>query len=206
MDLNMDILEKINLYSHTSNEIYDMHLLIELAVFMETDINQLNEAFDITGVASGIMKSLGIGAHSGGSGLVQTMAKAGTNVAQLIWYATKAAVSNDAEAKEKVKELANKEVKKEQIIDFLLRVDTLTLHTLTSPIHMIDALTGWHIWANIKGKVEDMSVKIKQAIQNLADAAKEVDPNTKPKIKSLMFGLVRLFGLENEKEIVKSIQ
>jgi hypothetical protein len=42
-----------------------------------------------------------------------------------------------------------------------LNIDNNTLHILTAPIHAIDALTGWHIWANVKSDIMDLTVKVK---------------------------------------------
>jgi len=39
---------------------------------------------------------------------------------------------------------------REEVLDFLLKLDTVTMHLVTGPIHMIDAVTGWHIGAAVK--------------------------------------------------------
>jgi hypothetical protein len=56
-----------------------------------------------------------------------------------------------------------KTVKKEDVLDFLYKLDLATLHLFTGPIHFIDAVTGW-----------DLTVKTKQAVKTSTDLIKDL--------------------------------
>ncbi len=71
--------------------------------------------------------------------------------------------------KKKVKEIASR-LTKEKVLDFLLKLDMATYHFITGPIHMIDAITGWDLWANIEGMVktsQDIIASILEKIREL---------------------------------------
>ena len=61
-----------------------------------------------------------------------------------------AIINKDGEAAKNVL----KGLKKEDVLDFLLNLDMATLHIVSGPIHTIDAITGWHLWANVKDKAK----------------------------------------------------
>ena len=103
------------------------------------------------------------------------------------------AVKGDEESKIKMKEIANKEIKKQDVIDFLLRLDTLSMHLLTGPIHMIDALTGWHISPQIDKVVKDVSHRVNRAITHLEKITMEVPKNIVKKIQQYISGLRKTF-------------
>jgi hypothetical protein len=176
---------RFNSYLNEDNDIY---LLIDHMVFTQ-DFESLDEAEgglkDKLNVALG---TLGLHAHGSGKGIIQTLLKAGKNVAQLFWYAMKA-VKGDAEAKKKVKEIANKEITKHDVVDFLLRLDTMSMHLLTGPIHMIDALTGWHIGVDFKEKAENVADRIKKAIENLKAVVSDLSKPIANKIQQYISGL-----------------
>ena len=87
------------------------------------------------------LKKLGLQAHKG-KGLVSYIKGFTQGVGRIVV----AALKGD---KKKVKEIAQS-VRKEDVLDFLLKLDMATLHLVTGPIHFIDAVTGWELWANIK--------------------------------------------------------
>jgi hypothetical protein len=169
--------------------------LIEVSVFYE-DFNVINEAEgNVIGKINSLLGKLGLHTHASDAGIIQVLAKGGKNIAQLIWYAMKA-MTGDKTAKEKVKELANKEITREQFIDFLLKLDTLTMHFITGPIHMIDALTGWHVGANIKKDSDDMITRVKKAIGHLSTVSKNLANDVKNKVQSYVENLKRIFNIE----------
>ena len=66
---------------------------------------------------------------------------------------------------------------KEEFIDFLLKLDYLTLHLVSGPLHVIEAATGWEIWAAVKDKAEDAKTtleRIKQALNTVKQKAVKV--------------------------------
>lgn len=163
--------------------------LIEIGMFF--DDNMLNEG-QWTDKLKGALKSVGFKAHKSGPGLIQIISSAGKHIAKLMWYSFKAA-KGDEEAKKMVKEIAKKEIQKGELVDFLLKLDTLTLHLLTGPLHMIEALTGWHIWSDIKKSTKDLKKRAEDALEQLknistglAGKAKDALLNYIGKIKSLI--------------------
>jgi hypothetical protein len=176
---------KMRLESYIQKE-SDMISVIELSMFMEDELlleSKISKFFEKLGFHVARRQ-----------GLIDILAKAGKDISQLFYYAIKASLG-DTKAKEKVKEIANKEVTKEQIIDFLLRLDVLTLHLLTGPIHMLDALLGWHMWANVNKGVKEVTKRAKEAISNLERIAANSAKNVKDRlidlinrIKNLLFG------------------
>jgi len=137
----------------------------------EQDVDLLNEGLgdNIKGIANNvnslISKGLGkIGAHAHkGTGLIGYLMKAGKSVGKLML----ATLKGDWET---AKEIANTEVDKGELLDFLLKLDTATMHLVTGPIHSLDAITGWHIGAKLesamKGK-DAIIAKIKGAISTI---------------------------------------
>lgn len=202
----MDILSKLDMYKYSADEISDMMSVLEAAVFFDTDIEVLNEGIGSLGdMVKGIGNAIGITAHKDTEGFAQLTMKAGANIVKLIWYAAKA-VKGDAEAKAKVKELASTEIKKEDVLDYLLKLDALSLHMISGPIHMLDALTGWDIMVKMKKHAMTMHDRAVAAIKNLVDAAKEIEqPDAKTKVKGLVHGIIRLFGLEDQQALAKGL-
>ena len=150
------------------------------------------------GIADKIDKALGalgLQVHGSNKGLIQIMLSAGKDITLLFWYAMKA-MKGDKEAKAKAEEIAKKEVKKEDVIDFLLKLDTLSMHLLTGPIHMIDALTGWHIAPRIQKKSKDITHRVDRAIAHLEKIAIEVPKNVAKKVQQYISGLRKTFVLD----------
>lgn len=202
----MDIIDKINLYSHTSDDIRDMEIFIEMSMLVDDNMS-LNEAFNLSVLKStgkSLLKSIGIHQQKTGDGLIQVALKSGKLMAEFVYHSLKGAIGNKKSI-DRVKELANTEITKEQFLDFLLKLDMATLHIISGPLHAIDAWTGWHIWANIKTKSEDVVKKAKNAIQNLIDASKNASDDVKNKLKSLMHGIARLFGIEDLLSDIKKV-
>jgi len=85
--------------------------------------------------------------------------------------------------KEAVKEQL-KNVKKEEVLDFLLKLDMATLHIVTGPIHLIDAVTGWDLMANVKAVAKTATDKLKefyQAMKKVKETITTVLQGTKQK-------------------------
>lgn len=131
--------------------------------------------------AKDISSGLGIKASkSHGRGLIQYLIAAGTNVTKLMIAAYKAHKQGTPEAKEALKgAIKALKIEKHELIDFLLRLDQATLHLVTGPLHLIDALTGWHIWADIKHHAEETGHKIKVAFNNMINSVTELPGKVK---------------------------
>lgn len=176
----------------------DIQEIIEAVIFME-DFNYLTEGIgDFGNKIKDFLPKLGLHAKKSSPGLIQVLTKAGTKMAQFFWYAMRASTGSK-EAKDKVKAMANREITKEDwsnFLDLLVKLDTMTLHVVSGPIHMIEALTGWHIGAHLKTDAKSMLDKISKAISQLEDAAKGVGEKIKKKITKYIEGIKRLFSTE----------
>jgi len=84
---------------------------------------------------------------------------------------------------DKAKEIL-KGLTQEKVTDFLLKLDVVTLHLVSEPIHIIDALTGWEIWSSIKDSLKGADSllkqfyigvdKVRQSVIGLMDGTKRV--------------------------------
>jgi len=111
---------------------------------------------ELVGKSLGIV---GLHAHGSGQGLIQQLIKTGKGVAQLFM----AGIRGDKGA---VKEIAGR-VSKADVMQFLTNLDMVTLHAITGPIHIIDAVTGWHIGANLKKATSSIVDQIKKAFSEV---------------------------------------
>ncbi len=197
----MDIIQRLNQFSYTNEEVKYMNALLEMGE-LSMHTTPLNEAFSLPSI-SGLLDKVGIAAHSTGPGLLQMLAKAGKNIGMLFYYTLKY-MAGDKAMGDKIKELTTS-LTKEEVLDFLLKLDAVTLHLLTGPIHMIDALTGWHIWANIHHATKNVTSKAKEALQNLLDVAKHATDQVKRKLKSIMQAIVTMFGFDDQAKAIQAI-
>lgn len=130
-------------------------------VLESMEVEALNES-ELNENVKEILHKMGIHADKKAPGVLEYAAKFTFGVGKIIWYAMKG-------DKAKIKEIA-KEFTKEALLDFLLKLDILTLHYVTEPIHIIDAVTGWHIGAAIKTSIK----KADNVIKQIKDAIKVV--------------------------------
>jgi hypothetical protein len=137
------------------------------------------------------MKKAGLVSHKGSDGLIQMVAKSGAHIGKILFYAVKA--TKDEKSKAKLKELLKKKGSKEQLIDFLIKLDTVSLHLVSGPIHSIDALTGWHIGANLHDKVIDGATKVKDALGHLETARKKLTGDVSKKLANIIDNLKSIF-------------
>ena len=75
-------------------------------------------------------------------GLIHYLKGAAVGVSEMFF----AALMGD---KEKIKEVMGR-VTKGKMLDFFMKIDVLTLHLLSAPLHMLDAVTGWDLHASIR--------------------------------------------------------
>jgi len=116
-------------------------------------------------------------------GLIDYFISAGKGIGMMI----AAAIQGDSV---KIKEIA-KTVKKEDLIDVLLKLDQATMHFVTGPIHLIDAITGWHIGAAVGKATETTITQITKAVKTAKEIISDKVQNTKLKNKMLS-NIVRL--------------
>lgn len=118
--------------------------IIEMLVIMESGDN-LTE-----GLLDNVANKLGFKIHKS-KGIIKHLANASKGLSKMIV----AAIKGD---REKVKEIA-KTVKKKDVMDFLLKLDMATLHMITGPIHLINAITGWDLEVDMNHKSSTDTIK-----------------------------------------------
>jgi len=186
--------------NYINNEINeDTISLLELSSFID-EYPEMNESLgEWGGKLKSALDKMGLHTSKGNAGLLQIIAKASSNVSKLLWHAFMATITGKQEHKDKVIEISNKEVKKEDIVNFLIKLDMLTLHFITGPIHMIDALTGWHIGPKVLKDVGDLIDRAKKAIDNLIFVRNKSDDRTiKDKLSSYIKNIKMLLLGNNE--------
>jgi hypothetical protein len=166
------------------------NLLVLAALAGMKDFNPNSaEAFDFKKLVPGlksIMHKLGLHVEQG-DGLVQILFKSGRHMTRLFLLLMKAYTSKDpAKKQELVDKLKETKVTKEQVLDVLLRLDTLTMHFITGPIRMLDAAMGWHIGVELKKKVQDVGTKIDEAIIVLKEAGHKLKGEKSNLFKKLL--------------------
>lgn len=165
--------------------------IMQMIALKEMTLEEANDLFDGDVLVESKLHSMlsKAGLHLGKSkGLIQYVLGFGKGIGQLVV----AAIRGD---KEKIKSLMDS-VTKEDVIDFLLKLDQATLHLVTGPIHLIDSITGWHLWAAVKSTAEkagDVIVKIKQAIDTVKQGITKAFDTAKQKR-----ALTHIQGIETE--------
>ena len=95
----------------------DRQQILEIALFMSMTPNQLNE--NIGGGLMKVAKKAGLNIKDGsGKGLLSILSKAGKYMGEVMYFAFKSH-GGDREARVKLKDLLQKRVSKEELIDFL---------------------------------------------------------------------------------------
>lgn len=158
--------------------------ILEVAFIMDTPTDQLNEMFeadsdDLLTEALDFSALKGLIHTTKSKGLIGYLKSAGIGMSKLFI----AAIKGDKEGIKKVMS----SVKKGDVLDFLLKLDQATLHIITGPIHTLEAVTGWHIWAAVT-KAQEISTaaidKIKQAIQTISsNISQYVDSKRSAKVE-----------------------
>jgi len=133
----------ILMYLSESEELLNESAINEFALLTE------GEAVE---KANGWLSKIGMKLHKG-KGIIDYVKQFTGGAGKMIM----AAIKGDKEA---VKAQADK-IKKEEVIDFLLKLDLATMHIVTGPIHFVDAITGWDLMANLKHAAEGAKDKLK---------------------------------------------
>jgi len=135
-------------------------------------------------------------------GLAHYFKDLGIGGAQLMYHAFNAYYNKDAKSRERVRELASS-VKKEHIMDILLKLDVLSLHLVTGPLHIIDAITGWNFLHYIKNKVEPTEKKVKAALHSLDSLKNDLQGELKSQLIRYTNALRRVFGVEGFQKVAE---
>jgi hypothetical protein len=148
---------EVKLEEQAEASIYEMFVLqnINENLLMEDDGGKIGSA----------LKKAGLHVHKT-TGLLGYLKNAGKGIMKLFL----AAIKKD---KEGVKQVL-KSIRKEDVLDFLLKLDMATLHVISGPLHFIDAVSGYHLWAAVKEKASQGVNIIKQAIDKIKKTYKKV--------------------------------
>ena len=153
-----EAIEASNLNEEFQNEVQTA--VLGLALLEELDPNETDEGIN-EGI-NDILGKFGLELEKKSPGVVEYLYKFSKGVGKFIWYAIK----KDKKGINQMK----KDFSKEELLDFLYKLDLVTMHLITGPLHFIDGMTGWDLGVAIEGmhkeagKVVD---KIKKALSTL---------------------------------------
>ena len=188
-----------NFIDDTHDVEQDAMQLLELGIFFEEfgrlDEGILDKIKDVKGKTATMLKKIGI--HTSKSkGLIEYLWGFNKGIVKLLYHGMQYASGSPQEkavAKDEIKTIL-KSVTKEQVLDFLYKLDQLTLHTITGPLHALDSITGWHITADIKKKIQPAIAKAKKAIEWLESAKDDLSGKLKTELQKYMNAIRRVFN------------
>jgi len=151
----MKFKDYINQTAIIEDKIATLIYLSEADFLNESDINE--------GIKDWLEKA-GLKIHKG-DGIIDYVKQFTSGTGKLIL----AAIKGD---KEEVKRIAGT-LEKAKVIDFLLKLDMATMHIVTGPIHMIDAITGWDLAVNLKSHAHTAS----NVLKTIWDSIKNIKTN-----------------------------
>lgn len=170
-----DDLQNFKTFTKVNDPEFQQALFLIHEMMALRDVSTLNESLELDEaqlmdkITSGLSK-LGFKTHKG-KGLIHYLAAAGKAMGSLFW----ALIRGD---KNKIKEITSKEIKRQDVLDFLYKLDLATLHVVTGPLHLLDAITGWEIVPAMGNKLAGVSKKVvqtfKDAFQFIKDKATSV--------------------------------
>ena len=168
--------------------------LLEYMIILESGENLLNEGRmdSVKSTLSGIAKKLGISGH-GNRNLLSVMSSVGKNARSALVYAMKA-FAGDEKAKEKLKALRGSKEVRAELGDLILRLDALTMHFLTGPIHMMDAITGFDLAEKIREAATGETHHIDNAIQTIEKAGSKLQRDKTSKVRKSLNLIKKVFG------------
>lgn len=162
----------------TSEKILAMVLFMEsmdrLEVVSESKLEE-----DLIVIAEGIndhLNKVGFKVHKS-KGILDYIKNFTTGVGKVMFHIIKGDT-------DKAKELIKK-ISKEDVLDFLYKLDLGTLHLFTGPLHMIDAWTGWDLAVNLKSHID----KGQRGVDLLKQAIDKVKK-----------GIIELFASDNSRQ------
>lgn len=160
------------------------NLLESLYVFQQLGSDNLTEAVNLRSLKAFLVRQ-GVKTKKA-PGLLQTVLKGGVNTAKLMNLAIKTSLGKPGAADELQKLKMSSKITKKTVLDFLFRLDVVSLHLFSGPIHSLDALFGWDLAHIIEKHVKAVTIRVKTALDTLRRvAAEQPDP-----MKSDLFGSI----------------
>jgi len=162
--------------------------VLAMVLLEEMDIPEGD--FNMNEGVNDILHKFGLGLEKKAPGVIEYMAKFTSGVGKLVWYAMK-------RDKKAIKKLSQ-EFSKEDFLDFLMKLDLVTMHLVTGPIHFINGLTGWELEVEVKhmkAKASNVVDRIKGAINTLkTEVTAYFNPNLQPTIIGKVNDIEKLIG------------
>jgi len=180
---------KLDAYLKKQNHDYSKDIL-EIFMIMNHD-DLINESIDL----NAILQKLGFSFNKE-AGLIQILHGAGKHIFSLFKALIIAWYSGKEEDKQVVRDIIDStDITKEHIVDFLFKLDEVTLHLLTGPVYLLSAITGWKIRPidpHKKITVQSIETKIKDAINQLSTITNELPKKIAKNFRSYLKGISNL--------------
>ena len=170
--------------------------LLEFIVFMEDGESLILSETKGENVKAGLTKvvgKLGISAH-GRKNLLKLITSVGKNTGLALVYAVRSHMGQEG-SKEKLENILKTANIKSELMDLMLRLDTLTLHLLTGPLHIIDAITGWHLGADMQQKAKTPNTHVKSALDTIAKAANAIKDKPRKTLNRSIEKIKKIFAV-----------
>ena len=148
-----------------------------------------------------IISSYGFSAHKGEGGLFQMLKAAGKQMLAVMiasFRAMRGGAKEKAELKQVIKD---SKINPKQLIHFLLQLDTATMHLVSGPLHMIDAVTGWHIWADIQHKAKETCNHAMDAYKSLTSLLGTLSGKAEKKLQGFIDKIMSFFKSDTSCEV-----
>lgn len=164
----------------------DIISLLEVSIILDDPM--LNENKIISNI-SNYIKNIGLTIHQK-KGLIHHLKDASSYVSKLIMLAFK----NDKEGlKKHIKET---NITKADVLDILLKLDVLTLHIVSYPLRVIDAVTGWDIIPTIKSTTLPVVERAKKAIKEMEYILTKLSGEIRDVLKNHIYKIKELLNLK----------
>jgi len=170
--------------------------LLEFIVFIEEGESLILSEAKGESIKAGLGKvanKLGISVH-GRKNLLQLVTSVGKNTGLALVYAARSHMGQTG-AKEKLENILKTSNIKSELADLILRLDTLTLHLFTGPIHIIDAITGWHLGADLQNKAKTPNTHVKTAIDTIIKASNVIKDKPRRTLNRSIEKIKKIFAV-----------
>ena len=144
----------------------DIQTVLEYLMILDAGEDDIilseNKLKDIKGTLSTLAKKMGI-SNASKKTLLGLLSTVGKKSALSLVYAIQASAGNE-DAREKLKGIIKDRNIYSELTDLVVRLDVLTLHLISGPIHVIDALAGWDIAEKIRERALGVTNKLNSDI------------------------------------------
>lgn len=171
-------------------------IVLEYAAILDCDAVMLTESSKIESVKAGLSKAVGkLGLEmSGRKNLIHLIGSLSKNGAMAMIHAMRASAGVEG-SKKSLEVLLQKSNLKSEFTDLILRLDILTLHFVTGPIHIVDAIMGWDLASNIREKTLTQNTKVTAALDDLSQRAAKMSTNAAARVTKGLKIVRKAFGL-----------